>query len=114
MISELMSISRGCSGCLRAKASRCWVSSAPRAGGLVDHLRDRRKLRLLGDRLAEDLDRAGDDGEDVVEVVRHAAGELADRLHLLGMADAFLGGDLVGEVAVEHVEQDGPRGGAAP
>src|SRR3569833_1341530 len=29
--SELMSISRGWSGCLRAKASRCWVRSAPRA-----------------------------------------------------------------------------------
>ena len=30
MISVLTSVSCGCSGCLRAKASRCWVRSAPR------------------------------------------------------------------------------------
>jgi hypothetical protein len=30
-ISMLMSVSRGCSGCRRAKASKCWVRSAPRA-----------------------------------------------------------------------------------
>ncbi len=31
-----------------------------------------------------------DDGQQVVEVVRDAAGQLADRLHLLGLAQLFL------------------------
>jgi hypothetical protein len=34
---------------------------------------------------------AQDDGEKVVEVVRDAARELADRLHLLGLAELLLG-----------------------
>ena len=75
-------------------------------GGLIDHPGDGGKLRLVGDRLGEDFDGAGDHGQDVVEVVGDAAGELADRLHLLGMADAVFGGDLVGEVADEAVEDD--------
>ena len=56
-------------------------------------------------RFGQDFDRAGDDGEDVVEVVRDAAGELADGLHLLRLPQLLLGGDLVGEVADEAVEQ---------
>ena len=45
---------------------------------------------LLHARLHQ-LQRAGDAGEQVVEVVRQAAGELADRLHLLGLAQGLLG-----------------------
>ena len=48
----------------------------------------------------------GDHGQDVVEVVRDAAGELADRLHLFGLPDPLLGRDLVGEVADEPVEHE--------
>ena len=55
-------------------------------GGLVDHLGDCRELRSVGDCVGQDLDRAGDDREDVVEVVRDAAGELPDRFHLLRLA----------------------------
>jgi len=75
-------------------------------GGLVDHPRDRRELRLAPDGVGQDFDRSGDDGEDIVEIVRDAAGELADGLHLLGLPDAVLGGDLVGEVAHEAVEHE--------
>ena len=104
MISVLTSVSLGSSGCLRANASRCWVRSAPRDGGLVDHPRDGGELRLVLDGVGQDFDRAGDDGQDIVEIMRDAAGELADRFHLLGLPDAVLGRDLVGEVADEAVE----------
>ena len=60
----------------------------------------------VGDGLGQDLDRSGDDGQDVVEVVGDAAGELADRLHLLGLPDAVFRRDLVGEIADEAVEHD--------
>ena len=47
-------------------------------------------LRVVG--LAHDhVEIADDDGEQVVEVVRDAAGELADGLHLLGLVEARLG-----------------------
>ena len=37
------------------------------------------------------IEAADDDGQHVVEVVRDAAGELADRLHLLGLAQRLFG-----------------------
>ena len=106
MISVLTSVSRGCSGCLRANASRCWVSSAPReaASSII-----RVMAASCGssfDRVGEDLDRAGDDGQDIVEVMGDAAGELADGFHLLRLPDPVLGRDLVGEVADEAVEDE--------
>ena len=72
--------------------------------GLVDHPGDRGELRPVLHALGEDLDRAGDDGQDVVEVVRDAAGELSDGIHLLRLAQLRLAGDLVGQVADECVE----------
>ena len=42
---------------------------------------------------------ADDDGEQVVEVVRDAAGELADRLHLLRLPQLLLDRAALGEVA---------------
>ena len=74
--------------------------------GLVDHPRDGGELRLVLDGVGQDFDRAGDDGEDIVEVMRDAAGELADGFHLLGLPDPVLGRDLVGEVADEAVEHE--------
>src|SRR6202000_3204428 len=46
----------------------------------------------------------GDHGQDIIEVVRDAAGELAECFHFLGLADAVLRRDPVGEVANESVE----------
>ena len=106
MTSALMSVSRGSSGCLRANASRCRVRSAPRSAASSIILAIAASYGTVFDGGDQNLDRSGDDGQDVVEVVRDAAGELADRFHLLGMPDALLGGDLVGEVAEEAVEQD--------
>src|ERR1700746_3609873 len=92
IISVLTSTPRGCSG-LRAPGAdsdlgrlqrrppgECEqmlreLGAAPRR--LVDHLGDSRKLRLLGYRARQDLDRAGNDGQDIVEVVGDAAGQLA-------------------------------------
>ena len=90
--SALTSTSRGCSGCLRAKASRCWVRSAPRSAASSIILAIGGELRPVGDGFGQDLDRAGDDGQDVVEVVGDAAGQLADRLHLLRLAELRLRG----------------------
>ncbi len=103
-ISALMSVSRGCSGCLRAKASRCWVRSAPRSAASSIILAIAASCGRSGDCVRQDLDRAGDDGEDVVEVVRDAAGELPDRFHLLRLAKLRFGRDLFGQIADEAVE----------
>jgi hypothetical protein len=63
---------------------------------------------------ARSTDGRADDGQQVVEVVRDAAGELADRFQLLGLPQGFLGMALLGDVAPEAVEQpvlrhDGPE-----
>ena len=58
--------------------------------GFVDHPRNRCKLRRMSDRVGEDLDGPGDDGKDVVEVVSDAAGEVTDRVELLGLAQLLL------------------------
>ena len=75
-------------------------------GRIVDHPRDGRKLRLVLHGIGQNLDRAGDDGEEVIEIMRDAAGELADGFHFLGLPDPLLGRDLVGEIAHEPVEQE--------
>ena len=51
-------------------------------GGVVDHPGDGRELRLLLDRVRQDLDGSGDDRQDIVEIMRDAAGELAEGFHL--------------------------------
>ena len=71
-------------------------------GGIVDQLGDGGELGPVGDRVGQDADRAGDDGQDVVEVVGDAAGQLADRVHLLRLAELGLGGLLLGEVAADE------------
>src|SRR5439155_17562416 len=79
----LTSVLYGCSGCLRAKASKRCVISTPRVAGFVDELHGRGELRIVGHALGEDFDRAGNHGQHVVEVMGDATGELPDRLHLL-------------------------------
>ena len=56
-------------------------------GGLVDQSCNGCEFRPVGNRLRQDLDRSGDDSEDVVEVMDDAAGELADDLHPLSLAN---------------------------
>ena len=62
--------------------------------------------RIAGDVAAKQLQIAADDLQDVVEVVRDAAGELADRLHLLRLAQLRLGlgafGDRAGDALLQQ------------
>ena len=58
---------------------------------VVDQLGDRGKLWPVHQAFLQDLDRTGDDGQHVVQVVGDAAGELADRIHLLRLAQPLLG-----------------------
>ena len=53
--------------------------------------RDRGRRRQFGHLPADHVEAAEDDGEQIVEVVRDAAGELADRFHLLRLPEQFLG-----------------------
>ena len=71
-------------------------------GGLVDHPGDGRELRIVGDGIRQNADGAGDDGQDIVEVMRDAAGQLADGFHLLGLPELGFRGALFGEVAADE------------
>src|SRR3954462_10810395 len=51
----------------------------------LDRLRGAHALLIVGDELLQRVDVPADDHQEVVEVVRDAAGELAQRLHLLGL-----------------------------
>ena len=78
-------------------------------GGPLHRVRDRIDIAaaaLLGQlAAAQEIGRRTDDGQEVVEVVRDAAGQLADGLHLLGLAQRFLALAAFGDV-------DGFRHGA--
>ena len=83
-------------------------------GGFVDQLGDGGEFGLIGDGFFQDADGAGDHGQDVVEVVRDAARQLADRIHLLRMAQLGFRGLLFGQVAADEevaVDRLGPRSG---
>ena len=71
-------------------------------GGVVDQLGDGGELGTVGDRIRQDADRAGDDGQHIVEIVGDAAGQLADGVHLLDLPELRLGGLLLGEVAADE------------
>ncbi len=73
----------GCSICWRPKASSWRVSAVARSAARVISSSRCRPQRLAGQLLAEHLAGAGDHLQEVVEVVGDAAGQLADRLHLL-------------------------------
>ena len=65
---------------------------------LFDHRRD---FGIVRDAAAAELRHADDHGEDIVEVVGDAASQLANRLHLLGMAQLLFQRD-----AIRHVAPD--------
>ena len=69
----------------------------------------------MSDGFSQDSDGSGDDGEDIVEVVCDAAGQLADGFHLLRLAELGFRGLLLGQVAAdEEVPLDRLRPGADP
>ena len=105
---------RGCMTCLRLKASSWRVSAAARLRGALDLL-DVRAARIAGVEAVEEQVRVAEDrGQHVVEVVRDAAGEAADRLHLLRLAQLHLARAqrLLGLAPLAHVAD--PRGENGP
>src|SRR5262245_1945435 len=105
MMSALISVSRGSNGCLRAKARRRLVSSAPRRAAAAINLVASASCGLSPtcNAISQNADDRSDRREHVVEVVRYAAGQLADRFHLLRLAHLFLGSELRGDVAHQQV-----------
>ena len=77
------------------------MSSGPHLGGLARLTGERARQLVLQLRL-EQLEIAEDHGQQVVEVMRHAAGELAHRLHALGLQQDRLLLAFGGRVVDEH------------
>ena len=71
-------------------------------GGFVDQLGDGRELGLIGDGFFQDADRTRDHGQDIVEVMRDATRELADRVHLLRMPQLGFRGLLFGQIPADE------------
>ncbi len=73
-------------------------------GRLADQPGDRHQIGPVGNFLRQDFDGAGDDGQHIVEVMRDAAGQLADGLHLLGLPQLLVGRDLLRHIPDEGVD----------
>ncbi|MEJ0070988.1 MAG: hypothetical protein WDO24_22180 [Pseudomonadota bacterium] len=75
------------------------------------------EVRIVAAALAQQPQIPDDDAQQVVEVVRHAAGQLADRFHFLRLDELGLGGLAGGDVENDHharralLEHDGVREG---
>ena len=61
-------------------------------------------MRVILDGLRQDLDRTGDNGEHVVEVMRNATRQLAHRLHLLCLNQLLLGRTLLGDIPDKRID----------
>ncbi len=92
------------SGWRRAKASRCWISSLQRSAAPGRSVRP--VLLRAPARVAQAVDQrfggAGDDRQHVVEVVRDAAGELADGVELLRLLQLVFGFARGGDVVIDQ------------
>ena len=101
------STTRGCSTCFRLNASSWRTSVAARCAARLISRRSSRRGSSRLDLPHQQLGVADDGGEEVVEVVRDAAGELADRLHLLRLTQLLLEALPLGHVA--DVDQEVQR-----
>jgi hypothetical protein len=86
---------------------------------LVDHPRDGDEFWPVSDGFRQDFDRPGDDGENVVQIVGDAAGQLTDRLHFLRLTKLQIGGVLFVQQTVLLLDQrlhgiDGDLQGRSP
>ena len=86
-----MSTGSGLSSWRRAKASIRWVSAAPRCAPCIALSIRAGSCRVVRQALAHQFEAAEHRRQEVVEVVRDAAGQLADRLHLLRLKQRFPG-----------------------
>ena len=81
--SLLRSSTLGCSTWRRLKARSCLVSAAARSPAFMI-CSTGVAVGIVGAQAVQDqLAVAGDDGQQIIEIVRHAAGQHADRFHLL-------------------------------
>jgi hypothetical protein len=92
----------------RAKARSWPVELGGAAAGRGDVAGELAQLGLVGELAVKDGGVAEDAGEEVVEVVGDAAGELADGFHHLGLPQMLLGRELIGDVAA--VDEDAADG----
>ena len=103
----LRSSTRGARTCLRLKASSCRVSAGRPLAGLAGSPRPARAPgRPRGRPAQQQLAVAVDDGQQVVEVVGHAAGQPADRLHLLRLPELLLQPPPLGDVLDDRCRAD--------
>ena len=96
----------GSSTVLRLKASNWRVSEAARSPASLMALTDSRIGSLGSSVESRMFTVAGNDGQQVVEVVGHAAGQLADRLHLLRLVELRLQRLLLGHVLGQAKKAD--------
>ena len=80
----------GDSTCLRLNASSCWVRPAARSAAAEIASALRRSSVPVRQRLEQAAGLTADDHQQVVEVVGDAAGQPADRLHLLRLTELLL------------------------
>ena len=84
------SISSGLSGWRRANASSWAVRTAAFSAAWTIALAKRLRRSSARPGAAEDVGRALDHSQQIVEIVGDAAGQLAERLHLLALAELLL------------------------
>ena len=95
---SLRLMTRGVSTVLRLKASNWRVMPEARsAADLICAVLSASRLPA-GNSFGQDLRVAEDDGQQIVEVVSHAAGQTADSLHLLRLAQSLLERHPLGDV----------------
>ena len=99
----------GASICLRLKASSWRVKRRGAFGGAGDLLGRTAQMGLGPEAFEEKFRVAGNHHQQVVEVVRDAAGETAHGFHLLGLAKLLLEGAAFGDVLGKQFEDDAFR-----
>ncbi len=82
------------------------------AGGAVERVVDQAAAAVVWGAAAEQVEAAHDDGEEVVEVVGEAAGELSDGFHLLRLVELLLGGGAGGHLVAQALVGGLGGGGA--
>ena len=103
----------GRNGWRREKASNCSVSARTALGRPLRAVDDPPRLRLGSQARFEQVQAVRNHRQEIVEIVRHAAGQLADRLHFLCLRQRgarlfkrFFGAPLFGHVAGDLGEPD--------
>ena len=113
LATRLRSTGAASSFCRRLNARSWRVSARGALGGVLDFDDRRPHLGMVLQLQREELGVAEDDRHDVVEVVRDAAGEPADRLHLLRLPVLFLELGLRAQLVAQDRRSGGPPAAAA-